>query len=198
MADETRQITLTFIMNRPSHKTAYEFLERMGHKKSYVISELFTYLTHMYGTGWDRRNVDRFLETIMDSSDGNAPVLGLSTPIPAKKTSYVTKPKKEIAVKQNTSSETPTDNMAPSAEDTAMAYDPKLAAIDFAENYILSNSPEEKRISLQAYWTELRRDCDYDTLYEEVILYYDGDYEGKDSLSFEEFIKQQLIIGGKQ
>lgn len=198
MADETRQITLTFIMNRPSHKTAYEFLERMGHKKSYVISELFTYLTHMYGTGWDRRNVDRFLETIMDSSDGNAPVLGLSTPIPAKRTSYVAKPKKEITVKQGISPEMPTDNMAPSADDTGIAYDPKLAAIEFAESYILSKCPAEKRISLQAYWTELHRDCDYDTLYEEVILYYDGDYEGNDSLSFEEFINKQLNDGGKQ
>ena len=198
MSEETRRITLTFNMNRPSQKTAYEFLERMGHKKSYVISELFTYLTRMYGTGWDRRNANRFLETIMDSSDGNAPVLGLSTPIPAKKTPYVTKPEKEVTVKEYTSPKTPTDNIASFTADTAKTYDPKLAAIDLAESYILASCTEEQRSSLRSYWEELRRDHDYDTLYEEVILFYEGDYEGKDSLSFEEFIKKQLNDGGNK
>ena len=196
MAEETRRITLTFSMNKPSQKTAYEFLERLGHKKSYVISELFTYLTHMYGAGWDRRNVDRFLETIMDSSDGNAPVLGLSTPIPVIKTSYVTKPKKEVPVIQDPTPITTTDDIGSFSDDNSSTYDPKLAAIDFAESYILSICPENKKNSLSSYWTELRREGDYDTLYEEVILFYEGDYEGKGVLSFEEFIKKQLNNGG--
>ena len=197
MADNNRRITLSFNMDKPTHKTAYEFLDRLGHKKSYIISELFTYLTHMYGTGWDRRNADRFLKTILDSSDGNAPVLGLSTPIPEIKSSNKAKPsKKEIIIYDNPPDLE--DDIHVSAVTDAPACDPKIRAIDFAENYILSICPDNKKNSLKSYWTELRREGDYDTLYEEVILFYEGDYEGKGYLSFEEFINEQLYTGGNR
>ena len=197
MADNNRRITLSFNMDKPTHKTAYEFLDRLGHKKSYIISELFTYLTHMYGTGWDRRNADRFLKTIMDSSNGNAPVLGLSFSIPENKASCMAKPANKDMIIYETAPD-PEDDLEETTVTNTIACDPKLMAIDFAENYILSTCPDNKKNSLRSYWTELRREGDYETLYEEVILFYEGDYEGKDYLSFEEFIKEQLITGGKQ
>ena len=196
MSEQHRRVSLTFNMDVPSQKTAYEFLKRLGHKKSYVTSELFAFWTRMYGSGWDVRNADRFIDTIKEACMTSDPCLGLPSPYSIPKNEPLDQSVKKTAPVL-------TEVILPEIkEEPAATYAlddldiTKKMMIDFARDYILSLCPDSKKKSLHSYWTELEMEGDYDTLYEEVITLYEGDYENKDNINFEQFIKEKILTGG--
>ncbi len=221
MRREKKRVTMGFCLDNPNQKTAYEFLGRLDHKKTYFISELLTYLECEYGAGWDSKNVDRFLQTLTGESEYFRP-----SETPAKLSSRSVRKRQKITNVslaeypltkdecRDTShllSDNNTKHEIKNDGTNNISLDPhyicatedsevfpvsedvlRIRMIDFAKEFILSSCPEDKRQGALVYWKELEGEGDYDSLYEEVISYYGGSYPDMDKQTFEEFIMKNI------